>query len=749
MGLRKGQKELVEQYKGGYCAVPAIPGGGKTHCLSLWAAEMISQGLNRSGKILIVTYMNTAVNNFKQRIAAELQKRGIVGGKDYVVSTIHGLCLQIIKDKPDLIIANEEFEIIDEVNKYRLISDSVDEWKRKYEDRFKSFIEDSYLSSNQITQVYKNWHDKFCSIMLTAMGAFKTRGINSKDALEKCINLSQDSILKCAAEVYALYDRRLKVRGYLDFDDMLFNAKKMLMEDESLLGKYRKKYTYVCEDEAQDSNLIQSEILTMIAGENLLRVGDSNQAICGSFTSSDFKYFKEFCDHPKTVVYHITQSSRNSKEIIDLANYFVKYVRESHPVPPCRESLLPQFIEPVGEDDERKNPTTPEYGIKAGIFNSWEEEARGIVKEAWNMMKKFPDKTVAVLIPTSWKMREIIRILESWGIPFEQLDNTSREKNSTVRTLGRIIDFIALPESGEKLSEMINECFLTDRYDDVEISDTELETPKRDGQKEILSKFLKSYPVEKILYPLGGEMDAKEVPVELLHSKIWHDFTGKLDLIRDFLEFPSTIVEKLILYISEKMNFGREERAIAQKVAGDVRYLMNQEPNWRLSDLALELLNPKNMFNFFAGIVWELKGYQPKPGVVTAATYHKSKGLEWDIVFLGGLNFADFPVDLNDKFIGEYWFLKEDFKNPQAVLKAEIQRITGENKGGDPVMESKIETISEKARLLYVGITRAKEYLYLSGFHMNQGKKNEVLPSGYLIQLKSYIEEVNKKCFAI
>lgn len=75
MGLRKGQKELVERYRGGKCAIAAIPGGGKTHCLSLWAVEMITHGYHKPGKILIVTYMNSAVNNFKQRISAELQKK--------------------------------------------------------------------------------------------------------------------------------------------------------------------------------------------------------------------------------------------------------------------------------------------------------------------------------------------------------------------------------------------------------------------------------------------------------------------------------------------------------------------------------------------------------------------------------------------------------------------------------------------------------------------------------------------------
>jgi len=54
-------------------------------------------------------------------------------------------------------------------------------------------------------------------------------------------------------------------------------------------------------------------------------VGDSNQAICGSFSSSDFTLFKNFCEAPDTTVYSITQSSRNTREIIDLANFFVKY----------------------------------------------------------------------------------------------------------------------------------------------------------------------------------------------------------------------------------------------------------------------------------------------------------------------------------------------------------------------------------------------------------------------------------------
>lgn len=762
MGLRKGQKELVENYRGGYCAVPAIPGGGKTYCLSVWAARMIAMGISKPGKILIVTYMNSAVNNFKQRISAELQKLGIQGNKGYFVSTIHGLCLQIIKEKPDHITANEEFGIVDEVTKVQIINSAVDEWKRGNERRLAFFIDEQNFSSNKLNDIYKTWHDKFCGLVLGAIGDFKCRGIGPQEARQRCSSLPNNSFLKCASEVYEIYDRKLKILGFLDFDDMLYNSKKILLEDASLLEKYQKKYTFVCEDEAQDSNLIQSEILTMLANGNLLRVGDSNQAICGSFSNSDFTLFKSFCENPSTTVYNITQSSRNTKDIINLANYFVKYVREQHPVIECRDSLLPQYIEPVSDDDERSNPVINEYGIKVGIFPSWPDEARRIVKKAKEFIDLYPEKTIAILAPSAWKIKEIVEILDSWDLPYEQLDNSSPERNKTVRMLGRVIDYIAYPEDGEKLANMMFECFLTERYDidnraqtdteydnslddikEAEAQETEEKNneDKKLNQKEMLLHFLKRYPTENILYPKGGEINHRDVPKELLHSKIWSDFLSHIDLVRELLEFPDTIVEKLILYISEKLKFGREERAIAQKVAGDVRYLMNRSPAWRLGDLALELLSPKNMFNYFSGVVWELKGYEPKPGVITVATYHKSKGLEWDVVFLTGLNYADFPVSLKDKFIGEYWFLKEEYKNPQAVIKAEMQKKIDGSFSGDPLVKAKIETISEKARLLYVGITRAKQYLFLSGEHSNQGKRNEVLPCQYLMEIKKFIEE--------
>ncbi|MDF2523736.1 MAG: helicase UvrD [Clostridiales bacterium] len=743
MGLRKGQKELVEQYREGFCAIPAIPGGGKTHSLSLWAVEMIAQGLHKPGKILIVTYMNSAVNNFKQRIARELANRGISCGKDFLVSTIHGLCLQIIKEKPDRVGAFDELEIADSMTKLQILNSSIDEWRKHNESKFIQFVDEARLNSNRAAETLKAWQDKLCMVIQESIGDFKSRGLNPEQAIDKCRILPDSSILKCTADIYGIYDRRLKISGLMDFDDMLYQAKKVLEEDSILLEKYRKRFTYVCEDEAQDSNLIQSEILTMISQGNLLRVGDSNQAICGSFTNSDFKFFKEFCDLPQTIVHNITQSSRNTREIIDFANYFVRYVRENHPVQECRESLLGQYIETVGEDDERPNPMVSEYGVKLKIFGAWDEEAGAVVNRASQMIRTHPDKTIAILIPTSWRINDVVNILEHKNIPYEELDNTSKERNLPLRKLGRVIDFIASPEVGEKLALMFLDCFSVSNAENMSAKENAALTLENERHRELFINFLLKCPVEQLLYPDTDETEI-QVPEDLVNTQLWEEFANRLTFIREILEYPIVPIEKLIIHIAELLKFDKEEMAIAQKVADDARFKKLQEPQFRLLDLSTELLSPKNSYSYYTGVIWDLKGYEPRPGVITVCTYHKSKGMEWDTVFLMGLNNADFPVELSDKFLGEYWFLKPEYKNPQALAKADMQRIMDGKVTGDMVLESKMETISERARLLYVGITRAKRHLFLSGFHANPGKKNEVPASKYLYELKKYIDGITE-----
>lgn len=745
MGLRKGQKELIEKYNGGYCAIPAIPGGGKTFSLTKWASKVIIEGSVENSKILIVTYMNSAVNNFKQRISKELIDGGYKGKKAYFVSTIHGLCLQIIKEKPDIIFASEEFQVIDEVDKNRTISAAIDEWKRENEDVFKYFIETEGKSVKSLGDSYKKWQYTLSGVVKSAISDFKTHGISVDEAIKVTEDLSSESLIKLCSQVYNIFDRKIKIMGMFDFDDMLFNAKKILLTDENILKKYQEKYAFVCEDEAQDSNYIQNEILKLIAKDNFLRVGDSNQAICGSFSNSDVSIFKEFSNDKKTTVYSITQSSRNTREIINLANYFLKYVIEEHPQQECKSALIEQIIEAVDPSDKFPNPVTKDYGIRCNIYESQDKEHEEVLKRILYMKEKFPDKTIAVLFPTAKLIDIFTENMDKKNIEYERLDNTSPERNKILRLLGTFLDFISTPFKEDKFIEMMYECFVENQNIHEFINVDEIQQKELKRLKGVFKNWATDKKIENIIYPLNGTIPYGEIPNEFRENNLWDLIAEYIELVRQVLEFPQNIPQKLILFISEKLRFTREQRAVAYKIASDVEFLMTQKKNWRIKDLAVELLSPKNVFNHFTGVVWELKGYQPSSEKVTVCTYHKSKGLEWDIVFLCGMTNAEFPVTMNDKFKGEYYYLKKDYKNPQVLVKNEFKKYFQHIKIDDAVLESKVETISERTRLLYVGITRAREFLFLSSPYLNKGSRNETKPSEYIEKLKEFITKEQEK----
>ncbi len=126
-----------------------------------------------------------------------------------------------------------------------------------------------------------------------AISELKYKGI-SPDNLEEILSRGHKGMLKIILPIYKLYDRKLKQNGLLDYDDILILAEKTLSLDEGLRKKFQTRYKYIFEDECQDSNEIQGNIIKIISSENknLVRVGDINQSITGTFSSSDPKFLK-------------------------------------------------------------------------------------------------------------------------------------------------------------------------------------------------------------------------------------------------------------------------------------------------------------------------------------------------------------------------------------------------------------------------------------------------------------------------
>ncbi|KXZ39502.1 DNA helicase-2 / ATP-dependent DNA helicase PcrA [Alkalithermobacter thermoalcaliphilus JW-YL-7 = DSM 7308] len=714
MKYRSDQINIIS-YTNGTMAIPAVPGAGKTFVLTHLVGKLILEGKHKPGKILILSYMTSSCSNIKSRILDFLEDKGINSCKDFEVMTIHSLAMKIIKEKPDFLNLSDEFKIIDSVTQVSLITHAVKRFKDLKRNEFDNFI--NINKDTDLRKVYNSVEESFVRAMNSFIGELKSIGISAEKLNDITKDLDKTNILRLASYVYQEYDIYLKKNGLLDYDDLLYFAYKLLKEDEYIKNKFQSRYKYIFEDECQDSNKIQGKILEILSQKygNLVRVGDLNQSITGTFTSSSPELFSNFCKTANKLEKMFT-AGRSSKQIIDLANYLVNWVRKEHPVKQCTNALENQMLNIVPEGEKPENPKPSNYGIRVYIENSWEDEIERFINLYKKYVQKYPDKTIAALIPTGNMIMNVSDKLRKNNIDYDELSDISSEKLETATILSKILKYIHMPYDNEMFEDIFKNIFIkNETTEDI-----------------ILYEYIRKCNLEDIIYPSSQI----SFPDDIKNLSIYEQFIEYLDLIRNFLNFPQISVDKLILYIGEKLNFDREQRAIVQNIAYDLKILLKSNPKWTIKDIADELGKSKNnRFNYFAKFVYDMKGYTPTKGKVTLSTLHKAKGLEWDCVFILGITSSNFPVKLTDRFLGENRYLKKEYANPLASLKDSLKKALNEKTYEDPLIKSRQEVIAEKARLLYVGITRAKETLILMSH-----KTNKEVPSLYINHLKNFIE---------
>ena len=129
---RPAQKEVIA-YSRGYMGVSAVPGSGKTHTLSYLAAKLIAEGnVIDEQEVLIVPLVNSAVENFSQRIRGFLQERKLISNLGYRIRTLHGLAHDIIRERPDLVGLDTQFSIIDETEQRIIITELARAWAKNH-----------------------------------------------------------------------------------------------------------------------------------------------------------------------------------------------------------------------------------------------------------------------------------------------------------------------------------------------------------------------------------------------------------------------------------------------------------------------------------------------------------------------------------------------------------------------------------------------------------------------------------------
>jgi len=195
-------------------------------------------------------------------------------------------------------------------------------------------------------------------------------------------------------------------------------------------------------------------------------------------------------------------------------------------------------------------------------------------------------------------------------------------------------------------------------------------------------------------------------------------------------------IDQLLLTIAQDL-FDREEHlAICHTLATSMRATSEMHPNWRLPDFSAELGEIARNKRALGGLSLADAGYLAQPGRVVVTTVHKAKGLEWDAVYLMCVDNLEFPDTRDDAFRDEPYFMPG--RAPAVEARKRLEQLAGGESAGpagdSPVEQARLETIAERLRLLYVGITRARRDLALT--YSESNGRRRVRPALAMVALQ-------------
>ena len=603
-GLNDKQYEAVINTEGP-CLVIAGAGSGKTKVLTHKIAYLIQEKNVLPWNILAITFTNKAANEMKERIA------GLVGdaAKDMWIGTFHSICVRILRKFIDRIGFNSSFIIFDTSDQKSLVKRCLKELD----------IDDKILG------------DKTCLYEIS----------NAKNEMLEPDNyrakVHGDFKREKIANVYELYQKKLKENNAIDFDDIINFTIKILLENPDVLEYYTNKFKYILVDEYQDTNKSQFTLVTMLASKhgNITAVGDSEQGIY-SFRGADITNILNFeKDFPGTKIIKLEQNYRCTGSILSIANEVIKNNEVKY---------------------EKKLWTENEEGELPKVYCSDNEydEGRYIVEQIEHLRRqeKYKYSDFAVLYRMNTQSRAIEDILRREMVPYKIVGGLKFYERKEIKDIISYLRLVQNPSDNISLNRIINE-------------------PKRGIGRTSLET------VEQTAGQFNTSM--YEVIKNANNYGLNRVYTNSREFVNCIEEF---IAQKNNLKISE----------LIQKILKDTGYLKTledentDETKNRIANLE-EFLNvaiefeeesAENTLNeFLEGITLssDLDNIEETDESVTLMTLHSAKGLEFPVVFLVGMEEGVFP---GYKSIGED------------------------------------KEIEEERRLCYVGITRAKERLFLT-----------------------------------
>ncbi len=756
---RPGQKEVLA-YTAGKIGISAVPGSGKTRTLAELAARLVAEQIDDDQEVLVVTLVNSAVDNLKRRINQSIKRYGLLPNFGYRVRTLHGLAHDIVRERPGLVGLSDDFGIIDEREADAVRDEAVEAWLRAHPGAAEPYLAHDLQGDRAEWVKRSRWPRLVRDVAAGFVKRAKDLQLTPEVLLEHLEQISSQTVhgesagssnmllSRMGAEIYGDYQRSLAYRGVVDFDDLIRLALEALHRDPDYLARLQHRWPYILEDEAQDSSEVQERILRLLtsSGSNWVRVGDSNQAIYDTFTNADPRFLRNFLQRPDVTKHYLNESGRSQPAIIDLANFLVDWTLNEHPTEKVREAFLNQQIEPTSPGDPQPNP--PADRAAAQIVErdfTPEQELRAIADSLDRWLPDHLDWTVAVLAPRNQRGFELINLLSQRKVPYVELLRSTSVTRQAAGVLGNLLRCLANPTSARKLSVAFQVWRRADR------EDAEAKT-----LMELVAGRIKSCPeVEAYLWPRADHDWLAPLTVELAHEELAL-LTGFREVACRWHLAAALPIDQLLLTLANDLFTEPAELALAHKLAVLLRDVAAAHPTYRLTELVEELAVIARNERRFLGFSSEDTGFEPPRGTVTVATMHKAKGLEWDRVYLLSLNNYDFPSGLaHDTYIAERWFIRDSL-NLEAEALAQLEAIANTlclepattpdpaqgrwEAEGEATQQARLDYIAERLRLLYVGITRAKRDLIIT---WNTGRRREekLQPAVPFLALHEYWEQ--------
>ena len=735
---RPKQQEVLA-YTAGKMGVSAVPGSGKTYTLSFLAAELVASGaLEDDQEVLVVTLVNSAVDNFASRVDSFIQRRGLLPRLGYRVRTLHGLAHDIVRERPALVGLADGFQIVDERVANRIRDDAVTAWLRGQPDIADQFLAPDLDDGKREWVRRDQWRRLVGDIARTLIRWAKDRQATPMELRDRLDQLPLPlPLVEMGWAIYADYQRALTYRGAVDFDDLIRLALLALRLDPHYLERLRHRWPFVLEDEAQDSSQLQEEILRLLVGPdgNWVRVGDPNQAIYETFTTANPQFLRDFLQEEGVTGRELPNSGRSTQSIIDVANRLIDWTREDHPVPDVRGALSPPHIEPTPPGDPQPNP--PDAPDQVRLIDQKftpVTELQAVVDSLARWLPDHPDQTVAVLVPRNERGFKVVNELKRRGLEVVELLASTRSTREAAEALATVIGYLAEPSSSSKLAEVYKVWRRAKQESDE----------NRPGVERVKAALGKCRQVEDFLWPrleqdwLDGIDLAEETPEDQAGLAAFRA------LARRWQEATLLPIDQLVLTLAQDLFVEPADLALAHKLAVLLRRLSESNPDWRLPELTQELQVIAQNERRFLGLSDDDTGFDPErhKGKAVVATVHKAKGLEWDRVYLMSVNNYDFPSGLpHDRYIAEKWFVR-DGMNLEAEALAQLEALLSGDASagqveGEATHRARLEYAAERLRLLYVGITRARKELIVT---WNTGRRGDQQPAVPLIALQAYWE---------